>query len=442
MKRGNRLKLSETLGLRWPEDNATSKRIVHIAGGISFFIGFLLLMLVLLRLTEALLGLGSYAGDETQSAAIRNIGLFLAAITGVPFLIWRSIVAQKQVDVAEQGHITDRINKAVEGLGADKTVKRQRRRQSGELAYVTAENGEPDYSQPIMEEVTQPNLEVRIGAIFALERISQDSERDHIQIMEILCAYIRENAQTVVEPLPEGDPTPQEWREWVKHELKPPRQDLAVALEVIRRRKPARKKREQEHGFNVSLQHTVMRKVGPLKCDLESADLSDSEWQGSDLRSVKLQEAVLINAALQVANLDHANLQGAKLAGTKMQATYLRHAKLQSAVLYKANLEGAYLIGAEFDGHTNLFEANLQGAVVKSVDFSDVPQITEHLPGMFGDGTVTLPGGHGPSHPDWPSHWPRHKLSVAQFDQEWRKWQSDSDNYTPPEAPAKTADIL
>ncbi len=44
-----------------------------------------------------------------------------------------------------------------------KAVKRQRRRQSGKLAYVNDADGNPDLSQPIMEEVTEPNLEVRIA---------------------------------------------------------------------------------------------------------------------------------------------------------------------------------------------------------------------------------------------------------------------------------------
>ena len=112
-------------------------------------------------------------------------------------MIWRSAIAQKQagvaqkqfdvaqrqVDVAEQGHITDRINNAVQGLGTEKTVK------AGE------------------DEKTAPNIEVRVGAIYALERIAQDSDRDHIQIMEILRAYIRENApadSAELSPYPAG----------------------------------------------------------------------------------------------------------------------------------------------------------------------------------------------------------------------------------------------
>jgi hypothetical protein len=58
-----------------------------------------------------------------------------------------------------------------------------------------------------------PNIEVRLGAILALERIAQDSTatdegRDHVRVMEILCAYIRENA-----PASEAQDHP--YGEWV-----------------------------------------------------------------------------------------------------------------------------------------------------------------------------------------------------------------------------------
>ena len=45
-----------------------------------------------------------------------------------------------------------------------------------------------------VREYTAPNLEVRIGVIYALERIAQDSGQDHTHIMAVLCAYIRNNA--------------------------------------------------------------------------------------------------------------------------------------------------------------------------------------------------------------------------------------------------------
>ncbi len=90
---------------------------------------------------------------------------------------------ERQARTAEQGHITDRITKAVEQLGAEKTVKVQ-------------EDGKT-------VERTEPNFEVRLGAIYALERIAEDSERDHIPIMETLCAYIRQNS-SARKPLDQG----------------------------------------------------------------------------------------------------------------------------------------------------------------------------------------------------------------------------------------------
>jgi hypothetical protein len=45
-----------------------------------------------------------------------------------------------------------------------------------------------------IEQLGSDQLEVRLGAIYALERIARDSERDHWPIMEILTAYVRAHA--------------------------------------------------------------------------------------------------------------------------------------------------------------------------------------------------------------------------------------------------------
>jgi hypothetical protein len=88
----------------------------------------------------------------------------LALVFGVPFLGWRAWAADRQARVAylqaktaEQGHLTDRFTKAIEQLGSEK-------------------------------------MAVRLGAIYALERLSKDSQQDDWTIMEVLSAYIRDNA--------------------------------------------------------------------------------------------------------------------------------------------------------------------------------------------------------------------------------------------------------
>ena len=136
----------------------------------------------------------SQSGKSGDPTAIRDLSYAIAVLLGVlvaastvPFAlirVWindRTIAptqhaaAERTTNAAEQGLITDRINTAVTGLGVEKTVKQ------------TAPDGK-------ITENTDANIEVRLGAVYALERISQDSDRDHMQIMEILCAYIRTNA--------------------------------------------------------------------------------------------------------------------------------------------------------------------------------------------------------------------------------------------------------
>jgi hypothetical protein len=72
-------------------------------------------------------------------------------------------VAQESLSLAQEGQITDRFTKAIEQLGA-----------------VDTSGGK--------------KLEVRLGGIYALARIANESEKDHWPIMEVLAAYVRENA--------------------------------------------------------------------------------------------------------------------------------------------------------------------------------------------------------------------------------------------------------
>ena len=147
-------------------------------------------------------------------------GAVIVALLGAPFVVWRAVVAQRQADIAQEGLITDRINTAVQGLGAEKEVSaigRPVTLHDDDPALEASHFPEVDRNRTVIEwqekplhipqgmfvrlegdwqvfTETVPNLEVRIGAIYALERIAQDSDRDHVQIMEILCAYIRQNA--------------------------------------------------------------------------------------------------------------------------------------------------------------------------------------------------------------------------------------------------------
>ena len=64
---------------------------------------------------------------------------------------------RRTYELTEQGQVTDRYAKAIELLGSDK-------------------------------------LDVRIGGVYALERVARDSARDHPTVMEVLSAFIREHS--------------------------------------------------------------------------------------------------------------------------------------------------------------------------------------------------------------------------------------------------------
>jgi hypothetical protein len=95
---------------------------------------------------------------------------FIQALGGAALLLGLYFTA-KTLRTTQEGQITDRFTKAIEQLGNKK------------------------------------HLTVRLGGIYALERIARDSSKDHWQIMEVLMAYIRDNAlwpQEDSQPLAEG----------------------------------------------------------------------------------------------------------------------------------------------------------------------------------------------------------------------------------------------
>ena len=108
------------------------------------------------------------------SELIRNYGLVVAAGLGLVLAWWRSrasnrqaIAALRQAEVAQRDHVVEMFNRAVDQLGNDK-------------------------------------LEVRLGAIYTLKRISRDPAyaEYRIPILETLTAYVRERTRgdTSAEP--------------------------------------------------------------------------------------------------------------------------------------------------------------------------------------------------------------------------------------------------
>ena len=344
------------------------------------------------------------AGDTIDPENLKNLAqgsaVLLAALVAAATLIFTLIrvwIVERTTTATEEGLITDRINAAVASLGAEKTIKKDDKEQ------------------------TVPNIEVRIGAILALERMAKKNADVHIQIMEILTAYIRENA-----PVTEGE-----------HDRKP-RQDIQLAFTVIGRRPTKRIALEPMQNFrldfrncdltrsdglglnfanaqftNARLMHAILRRANMQNTDLWNANLLNA-----DLWNVKLQDATLENANLLNADLRDVNLQGADFRNVNMQNADLRDANLQDADFRDANMQGADLRDVNLQGAKNLTDALLRCASVRVFDFTDLPISQDQIDEMFGDGSVTLPDTI-----TWPSHWPKEELSDDEFHTKWEEWK-------------------
>ncbi|KZB84792.1 pentapeptide repeat-containing protein [Amycolatopsis regifaucium] len=227
----------------------------------------------------------------------------ITAGTAVAALIFTGLslnTAQKQAAVAEQGQFTDRYTKAVEQAG----------KQGDE------------------------HLQVRLGGLYALERLAHDSPRDQQTIIEVLSAFIRTTA-------PDNDygNTPCPDRIIAS--------DVQTALTILGRR-------DTSHDNNAVI-------------DLRHMCLGTADLRNANLNRMELQDA-----SLRASRLNGANFSEANLAGTDLFATFLTGAKFVGAKLNGADLEGAILRNADFTNsdlsnatltRTDLSGADLRGAI-------------------------------------------------------------------------------
>lgn len=370
----------------------------------------------------------------TSTAALTAV---TTAVVALPFTILKTIYNRRQTEVAEQSHITDQINKAVENLGAT--------RQSGDR--------------------NEPNLEVRIGGLLALERIGRQNPEEHIQVMQILCSYIRENTRIFikqsVKTAPDGTPN---------GELVFPRSDLRMALDIISRRGPDLKEIEtfRPEPYRLDFHETDFRGLSLPHQDFENAILSYAQFQGADLEGVNLRAAQLNNVEFESASLytadlsganmsfcdfEHANLNNADLENANISLTDfirsdLRNTNFRGSNINHVNFHGSRMDLSDFSGsYLHKFKAHgtykidsslFTGAAICSSDLFLSPLENDQLRTMFGDGSVLLDRELA----TWENlpHWELDRqlsqsmeleevgeapIKSSEFHQAWRAWQDE-----------------
>src|SRR5215208_6966920 len=247
-------------------------------------------------------------GDATQkkdfAQLMAQIAGGLALLFGLYFT-WRRVeISQRTLETQQDQQVTERFTRAIDQLGA------------------TDDEG-------------NKRLEIRLGGIYALERIAQDSpKRDYSTVLEVLSAYVRENTSrsTKENANPNTEPNTE-----AEHPL---RRRLRRLHTVFISREA-----EQEVGADQPETESQLNRPPPTDVQAILEVLS---------RLRKLVESGIVSEELGAAiDLREAYLSGANLSGAN-----LSEAGLYGAYLIRADLSGANLSGAKELTQEQLEQAN------------------------------------------------------------------------------------
>ena len=254
---------------------------------------------------------------------------------------------RRTLELTEQGQVTDRYTRAIEQLGSEK-------------------------------------LDVRIGGIYALERVARDSAKDHPTVMEVVSAFVREHSHEQWPPSDRGG----------REQARSTRPDVQAAVTVVGRRIA------KSDIQGIDLGGADLRRANLTGANLTGANLTDADFRranltganltGANLFFTDLGRANLFGADLTDADLDHADLTRANLTDARLPGADLDGANLTDAYLARANLTGADLTGARLTRadlvladftNAHLTGARLRGADLRGADLRGADLIAADLRG-------------------------------------------------------------
>jgi hypothetical protein len=307
---------------------------------------------------------------RTWAQIIGGFGLLLGL-----YFTWRRVeISQQTLEVTRDQQVTERFTRAIDQLGK------------------TDDEGNKLF-------------EIRLGGIYALERISKESEEDYWPIIEVLTAYVRQHAPWRPEEGQGGEADAAVEKKSVEDSSgesetteipTTPDPDIQAIMTVLRRRTRFFAYGEPEF---LDLRETHLAGANLRGANFFGARLLGANLRGAHLLRANLRQAVISGANLSEADLSDANLRVADLSGADLGAAVISGANLSDANLSEANLRGADLSGAHLSG-AHLSGADLIAADLIGADLKGANLIQEQLEMTYGDEDTQLPPDLKP-----PAHW-------------------------------------
>ena len=250
------------------------------------------------------------APDANDVFALIFTGLQVRATNG------QLQATKNQLQITEQGQITDRYNAAIANLGS-------------------------------------PSIDVRLGGIYALQRLMKDSPRDQPTVIAVLCAFARK--PTTLNSKPQASSAPSLPT------------DVQAAITVVGTRNTA----NDGPTTLIDLNHAPVAGAQLEHLSLNGADLAGADLAGANLNYTYLAGANLTGADLAGTDLIYTHLADTHLTGANLTMAHLTSTDLARADLSHVNFTGAVLAGANLS-NGSFFGANLTGAVLAGESLSNL----------------------------------------------------------------------
>ncbi|MGH1368868.1 MAG: pentapeptide repeat-containing protein [Maritimibacter sp.] len=360
----------------------------------------------------------------TRMAALIAV---LSAVIAFPFTVIRLRLTARQTSVQELGLATERLNKAIENIGKTREVRKEIR---GEI-----------------EGVLEPNIEARIGGILSLGRVATENPEYHLEILDILCSYIRANASSIdakesphevfneltrdrdgtkgfnaedafksgrfrqantIGVLP-TDLNSRNLGIWARASLSS-RQDIDLALRIIGERDAKQIKLERVANYKLDLSKSNLQSC-VLRGNFDFAVFTDCRLDGATFEGSFREsqfsfygERAISGASLQAARCHRSDFTGADFSGANLSSVFfgaatLNNCRFRGAALDHTNFNGASVTKSDF-AHAKIqncycyFEADFTGSRFTGADWSQCKGIDEGPPNVIWQNGEVFVAGH------------------------------------------------
>ncbi|HWD88784.1 MAG TPA: pentapeptide repeat-containing protein [Mucilaginibacter sp.] len=249
----------------------------------------------------------------------------IAQILGGSFVLiglyftWNQLSATREsISISQQTLLTDRYSKAIDQLGSN-------------------------------------NPQIRLGGIYALEKLAA-SAKDYVSVVDnVLATYIRQKSK---------DTSSYTFEE------------LQAAVGIISFKETNRNYLiDEAHGVNIS--YSVLRSIDFNNARLPYAKLIGSDFSQSTFLNAEISNASGLEADFSKTNLTNADLSESNFYGGSFEQSVMKGAIVRNANLQLANFNEANLSNCDFRG-SDLSDAYLNGTILYGTDLSSVKGLTKN----------------------------------------------------------------